>query len=106
MATRVNGPTTLEGDSVLEQRDDIFVIPDVLANAGGVTVSYFEWVQGLQNFFWSTKEIHKRLYDLMTRAFENIYHNAHKHQVTLRQSALMTGIERVSQAMLVRGFFP
>lgn len=106
LAEGANGPTTLEGEKVLEKRDEIFVIPDVVANAGGVTVSYFEWVQGLQNFFWNTKEVHKKLYELLSQSFDNIYKMAHKHKVSMRQSALMTGIKRVEEAMLSRGFYP
>lgn len=106
MAEGANGPTTLEGEEILDERDDIFVIPDILANSGGVTVSYFEWVQGLQNFFWSTKEVNERLFNLMAISFEKVYTMAQKNKVTMKCAALMTGIERVSQAMLKRGFFP
>ncbi|MBI4411199.1 MAG: Glu/Leu/Phe/Val dehydrogenase [Deltaproteobacteria bacterium] len=106
MAEGANGPTTVEGDAVLEKRDDIFVIPDILANAGGVTVSYFEWVQGLQNLFWSAKEINQKLQQLMADAFARVDETSRKRKVSMRQAALITGIERVTQAMLNRGFFP
>jgi glutamate dehydrogenase (NAD(P)+) len=101
-----NGPTTLEAEKIIQDRGDIFVIPDVLANAGGVTVSYFEWVQDLQNFFWSEKEINKRLWTIMTEAFQAVYKFSMERKVNLRLAALMLGINKVSKAMLTRGFYP
>ncbi|MDB5037324.1 MAG: gdhA [Bacteriovoracaceae bacterium] len=107
LAEGANGPTTTEGDRVLKERQkDILVIPDVLANAGGVTVSYFEWVQGLQNFFWSAKEINRELAKLMTKAFEEVMETQKKHKVFMRTAAQMVGIERVAKAMLARGLYP
>lgn len=107
LAEGANGPTTTEGDRVLKERQkDILVIPDVLANAGGVTVSYFEWVQGLQNFFWSAKEINRELNKLMTKAFEEVMETQRKHKVYMRTAAQMVGIERVAKAMLARGLYP
>ena len=71
LAEGANGPTTLEADAILDERG-IFVVPDILANAGGVTVSYFEWVQGLQQFFWTEEEVNSRLINLMQRAFRDV----------------------------------
>ncbi len=101
-----NGPTTIEADQVIQERGDIFVVPDVLANAGGVTVSYFEWVQDLQNYFWNEKEINKRLWEIMTNAFRTVYHFSQERKVNMRLAALMVGINKVAQAMLTRGFYP
>jgi glutamate dehydrogenase (NAD(P)+) len=107
LAEGANGPTTTEGDKVLKERQkEILLVPDVLANAGGVTVSYFEWVQGLQNFFWSAKEINRELAKLMTNAFEEVATTQRKHNVYMRVAAQMVGIERVTRAMLARGLYP
>ncbi|MFO1462469.1 MAG: Glu/Leu/Phe/Val dehydrogenase [bacterium] len=106
LAEGANGPTTLEADKILEERGDVFVIPDVLANAGGVVVSYFEWVQDLQNYFWNEKEINKKLYEIMSSAFQSVHAFSVEHGVNMRLAALMTGIRKVSQAMLTRGFYP
>ncbi len=106
VAEGANGPVTSEGDSVLRHRKDIFVIPDVLANAGGVTVSYFEWVQGLQSFFWSSKEINQRLFQIMSTAFNECVKFKEKFKTDMRTATLMLGIHRVSEAMLARGLFP
>jgi glutamate dehydrogenase (NAD(P)+) len=100
-----NGPTTLEADAILQDRG-IFVVPDILANAGGVTVSYFEWVQGLQHFLWSEDEINTRLIELMRRAFSDVLQLAQREKVDLRSAALMRGIERVKEAKRRRGIFP
>ena len=102
-----NGPTTIEGDLVLKERqNEIFVVPDVLANAGGVTVSYFEWVQGLQNFFWSAKEVNRELSNLMTKAFAEVLELKKQHNLYMRVAAQMLGIDRVAKAMLARGLYP
>jgi glutamate dehydrogenase (NAD(P)+) len=106
LAEGANGPTTLEADKILQERGDVFVIPDVLANAGGVVVSYFEWVQDLQNYFWDEKEINRKLQNIMSTAFQSVADFAKEHQVSMRQAALMSGIKKVSQAMLTRGFYP
>lgn len=106
LAEAANGPTTLAADQVIAERGDIFIIPDVLANAGGVVVSYFEWVQSLQSLFWKEKEIHHRLYEIMAEAFHKVYQFSQKEKVSMRMAALMLGIEKVSQAMLIRGFYP
>jgi glutamate dehydrogenase (NAD(P)+) len=100
-----NGPTTLEADRILAQRG-VTVVPDILANAGGVTVSYFEWVQGLQQFFWSEQEVNDRLIRLMQRAFKDVWGLASQRGVDLRTAALMRGIERVAEAKRRRGVFP
>jgi glutamate dehydrogenase (NAD(P)+) len=107
LAEGANGPVTAEGDAILRERqDEVFVLPDILANSGGVTVSYFEWVQGMQSFFWSAKEINERLYKIITSAFEECVRFKEKFQVDMRTATLMLGIHRVSEAMLARGLFP
>ena len=100
-----NGPTTVAADQILADRG-IIVVPDILANAGGVTVSYFEWVQGLQQFFWSEDEVNRRLVDLMKRAYDDVQGISKESGVTLRTAAMMRGIERVHQAKRRRGVFP
>jgi glutamate dehydrogenase (NAD(P)+) len=105
MVEGANGPTTLEADAILADRG-ILVVPDILANAGGVTVSYFEWVQGLQQFFWSEEEVNRKLIDLMQASYRNVDHLAKEEGVTLRTAALMRGIGRIKQAKHVRGVFP
>jgi glutamate dehydrogenase (NAD(P)+) len=100
-----NNPTTLEADDILRDRG-VFIVPDVLANAGGVTVSYFEWVQDVQKYFWSENEIVGRLREIMTRAFDEVLSISISEQVDLRTAALIKGIKRVTAAKLVRGVFP
>ena len=100
-----NGPTTLAADQVLSDRG-VVVVPDILANAGGVTVSYFEWVQDLQNYFWSETEIVGRLREIMSRAFDEVVSVANRHDTDLRTAALIRGIRRVADAKLARGVFP
>lgn len=100
-----NGPTTTEADDILADRG-IVVVPDILSNAGGVTVSYFEWVQGLQQFFWSEEEVNRRLVELMLSAYRDIQALSEKKNVTLRTAALMRGIERIKEAKRRRGVFP
>ena len=100
-----NGPTSLEADAILDARG-IRVVPDILANAGGVTVSYFEWVQGLMQFFWSEEEVNEKLDRLITRAFRAVATVAKEQGVNLRTAALMRGIERVKEAKRTRGVFP
>jgi glutamate dehydrogenase (NAD(P)+) len=106
LAEGANGPVTSEGDAVLRKRKDVFVVPDILANAGGVTVSYFEWVQSLQSFFWSAKEINHRLYELMSRAFHEIFDIAKSEKVDMRTAAMMLALQRLTDAMRIRGLFP
>ena len=100
-----NGPTTLDADDVLNDRG-VLVVPDILANAGGVTVSYFEWVQGLQQFFWSEEEVNDRLIRLMKSAYDEVSHVAKEEGVDLRTAALMRGIGRIKEAKRRRGIFP
>ncbi|HEY5658961.1 MAG TPA: Glu/Leu/Phe/Val dehydrogenase [Myxococcota bacterium] len=100
-----NGPTALEADEIMGDRG-IVVVPDILANAGGVTVSYFEWVQGLQQFFWTEEEVNNRLIRLIKDAYHNVVNTAKQRGVNLRTAALMRGIERIKEAKRRRGVFP
>jgi glutamate dehydrogenase (NAD(P)+) len=100
-----NGPTATAADDILADRG-IPVVPDILSNAGGVTVSYFEWVQGLQQFFWTEEEVNRRLIDLMLGAYRNVSEMAERRNVSLRTAALMLGIERITAAKRRRGVFP
>jgi len=100
-----NGPTTLEADRILADKG-VFVIPDILANSGGVIVSYFEWVQDLQRFFWSATDIQNRLQDIITSAFQRTLHFSTERRVSMRMAALMSGIDHVAQAHLQRGLYP
>ena len=100
-----NGPTTPEADQILHDRK-IWAIPDILANAGGVTVSYFEWVQGMQNFFWKEAEVTEKLGEIMKTAFAQVLQTSHREKVDLRTAALMLGVKRIADAYLVRGLFP
>ena len=104
LAEGANGPTTVEADAILQDKG-IFVIPDVLANAGGVVVSYFEWVQDLQNFFWTEAEVNQKLRDILIQAFQQVLYMSQKEKVNMRLAALMIGIERVARAMLWRGLY-
>jgi glutamate dehydrogenase (NAD(P)+) len=107
LAEAANGPTTPDADEILDQRwDEIFVIPDILCNAGGVIVSYFEWVQDLQNFFWSDIEITDRLYRIMDGAFSAVIKRAKERKISHRTAAMSIGVERVVAAKQVRGLFP
>ena len=105
LAEGANGPTTLEADAILAERG-VFVVPDILANAGGVTVSYFEWVQDAQKFFWSESEVNQRLISIMQKAFADVLGIAHARHVDLRTAALMRAIERVAEAKRRRGVYP
>jgi glutamate dehydrogenase (NAD(P)+) len=100
-----NSPTTLSADKILKE-NNVMIIPDILANAGGVTASYFEWVQNTQNYLWKEKELHERLIDVLTSAFEEIWIISQKNQVDLRTAALIKGIKKVAAAKLTRGLFP
>lgn len=104
LAEGANGPTTPEADAVLKDKD-VFLIPDVLANAGGVVVSYFEWVQDLQNFFWTEDEVNKKLRAILVKSFHEVLEMSRKHKVDMRLAALMIGIDRVARAMLWRGLY-
>lgn len=100
-----NGPTTPEADDILNDKG-VLIVPDVLANAGGVTVSYFEWVQDFSNFFWSEDEINSRLDRVMTEAFQSIWEVAAQRKVTLRTATFITACERILQARQLRGLYP
>jgi glutamate dehydrogenase (NAD(P)+) len=105
LAEGANGPTTLEGEEILEEKD-VFIIPDVLGNAGGVTASYFEWVQDTQKFFWDIEEVNRQLKRIMLGAFQEVLDLAHHKGVSHRMAALMIGISRVAAAMQYRGLHP
>ncbi len=105
VAEGANAPTTPEADVILRDRG-VTVIPDILANAGGVVVSYFEWVQGLQYYFWRESEITARLQALMTRAFNRVWGLANKEGTDLRTAALMEGVRRVAEGYRIRGLYP
>lgn len=100
-----NGPTTLEADAILQDRN-VFIIPDILANSGGVIVSYFEWVQDVQRFFWKEADIHERLHDIITAAFQRTLAFAQDKKTSMRMAALMYGIDQVAQAHNLRGLYP
>jgi glutamate dehydrogenase (NAD(P)+) len=100
-----NGPTTFEADQLLNERG-IVVVPDILANAGGVIVSYFEWVQDLQSYFWEIDEVRKQLGTLMRRAFAEVWTRAEERGVDMRSAAYLLAVERVADAIQQRGLFP
>ena len=105
VAEGANGPTTPDADAILSAKG-IMVIPDILCNAGGVTVSYFEWVQDREEFFWTLEEIGARLRRIMTRAFDDTLRVAREHDVDLRMAAYMLAVGRVAEATLTRGIYP
>lgn len=100
-----NGPTTPDADAVLEERD-ILVVPDILANSGGVAVSYFEWVQDMQAYFWSEDQVNERLRELMERAYAEVADLAAERKVSMRTAAQMIGVGRVAEAHRTRGLYP
>ena len=106
LAEAANGPTTPEADAILNQRPEIFLIPDVLCNAGGVVVSYFEWVQDLQSFFWGETEVVDKLFRILENAYTQIVTLSRKQKLPMRLAALSLGIKRVQEAKRIRGLFP
>ncbi len=107
LAEGANGPTTPDADKVLDQRwNDVFVIPDILCNAGGVIVSYFEWVQGLQSFLWSETEVTDKLFRILEHSFTQVIRRAKEHKISHRTAAMAIGVERVMKAKKARGLFP
>jgi glutamate dehydrogenase (NAD(P)+) len=106
LAEAANGPTTPEADAIIDQRPEIFLIPDVLCNAGGVVVSYFEWVQDLQSFFWGETEVVDKLFRILENAFTQVVALSRKHKSSMRLAALSIGIQRVQEAKRIRGLFP
>jgi len=100
-----NGPVTPTADAVLEDRG-VLVLPDVLANAGGVVVSYFEWVQGLQEYFWREDEVNAKLHDIVGRAFEEAWQTKDRHDTSLRMASYGLAVRRVAEATTTRGLYP
>ena len=100
-----NGPTTLEADSILTEKG-IFTIPDILANSGGVIVSYFEWVQDAQRFFWRESDVRDRLREIIASAFYRTLEYSQAKKTTMRMAAMMSGIDQVAKAHLARGLYP
>jgi glutamate dehydrogenase (NAD(P)+) len=105
VAEAANGPTLPEADDILHDRG-IMVLPDILANAGGVTVSYFEWVQNLQELFWEEQAVNDRLRRIMERSFRDTLEHARKLKVNMRQGAYAVAVGRVAQATHLRGVYP
>jgi len=105
VAEAANGPTTPEADQILFDRG-VFVIPDILCNAGGVTVSYFEWVQDMQSFFWTEARINESLHEIMDRAFDSVHAMSTRHGVHMRTAAYMVAVARVAEATTLRGLYP
>jgi glutamate dehydrogenase (NAD(P)+) len=107
LAEGANGPTTPEADLVLEKRQsELFLIPDILCNSGGVVVSYFEWVQDLQQLFWEEEEVTRREYAILDRAFDQMLRRARADKIPHRTAAMAIGVEKVRAAKNTRGLFP
>jgi glutamate dehydrogenase (NAD(P)+) len=100
-----NGPTTPEADAILNE-NGVVVVPDILANAGGVIVSYFEWVQDLQFYFWEEAEVNERLHKVITRAYRDVAATAEEHGISLREAAMVLAVGRVVEATRIRGIYP
>jgi glutamate dehydrogenase (NAD(P)+) len=105
VAEGANGPTSLEADAILRERG-IPILPDILTNAGGVTVSYFEWVQDLGRLFWGRDEIRAKLAEKMNDAFDRVWEISHEKDISMRTAALVAGIREVSAALNARGLYP
>ena len=105
MAEAANGPTTPDAD-VIFARNGVFMIPDILCNAGGVTVSYFEWVQDLNRDQWSEAEVNEKLRGIMTKAFGETLSIAKREECDMRTAAYLLAVERVADAMTMRGLYP
>jgi len=105
VAEGANGPTTTDGDAILNKKG-ILAIPDILCNAGGVTVSYFEWVQGLQFDMWSLETVRTRLFGIMQESFENVWKVKEDHKIGMREAAFVVSVDRVATALATRGLFP
>jgi glutamate dehydrogenase (NAD(P)+) len=106
LAEAANGPTTPEADKIIAERTEIFVIPDILCNSGGVIVSYFEWVQDLQSFFWTETEIVDKLFRTLESAFTQTLNLSRKQEISMRLAAMSLGVKRVQEAKKFRGLFP
>jgi len=105
VAEAANGPTTPEADKILYEKG-VFLLPDILANAGGVTVSYFEWVQDNYCFFWKEKDVNENLHEMMVNSFEEVLKTAKKHKLDMRRAAYVVAVNRVAEAIRVRGIYP
>jgi glutamate dehydrogenase/leucine dehydrogenase len=105
VAEAANGPTTPGADKILHEKG-VFLLPDILANAGGVTVSYFEWVQDLQELFWDVDDVHRKMEKIMGKAFHDVYDSAKQYKVDMRTGAYILAIDRVAKATESRGIWP
>ena len=105
IAEGANGPLTKEAIEYLTQRD-VFIIPDILCNAGGVIVSYFEWVQGLAHFFWDIDQINKTLHNILKKAFAEVVKKQRHYKVDMKKAAMIAALSKLEAAMKLRGLFP